>query len=83
MTLPSSKAIGGQRKEAMMSVMQSEVFEAFRAIDVPENKAMRAAIALSRGDDVTSIKSELMLIKWMMGFVLAFQIGIFAKLFLT
>ncbi|PSH64628.1 hypothetical protein CU103_12120 [Phyllobacterium sophorae] len=45
---------------------------------------MTAATALSRrNDDVTSIKSELMLIKWMMGFVLAFQIGIFAKLFLS
>lgn len=67
-----------------MSVMQSEVFEAFRAIDVPEDKAMKAATALSRrDDDVTSIKSELMLIKWMMGFVLAFQIGIFAKLFMS
>ena len=66
-----------------MSVMQSEVFEAFRAIDVPEDKAMKAATALSRrDDDVTSIKSELMQIKWMMGFVLAFQIGIFAKLFM-
>lgn len=62
--------------------MQSEVFEAFRAIDVPEEKAMKAATALSkRDDDVTLIKSELMLIKWMMGFVLAFQVGIFAKLF--
>jgi hypothetical protein len=67
-----------------MSVMQSEVFEAFRAIDVPEDKAMKAATALSRrDDDVTSIKSELVLIKWMMGFILAFQIGIFAKLFMT
>jgi hypothetical protein len=67
-----------------MSAMQSEVFEAFRAIDVPEDKAMKAATALSRrDDDVTSIKSELMLIKWMMGFVLAFQIGIFAKLFMS
>ncbi|WP_457300381.1 integrase [Phyllobacterium sp. P5_D12] len=67
-----------------MTVMQSEVFEAFRAIDVPEDKAMKAATALSRrDDDVTSIKSELMLIKWMMGFVLAFQIGIFAKLFMS
>ena len=31
-----------------MSVMQSEVFEAFRAIDIPEDKALRAAAALSR-----------------------------------
>lgn len=69
-------------ERANMSVMQSEVFEAFRAIDVPEEKAMKAATALSkRDDDVSLIKSELMLIKWTMGFILAFQVGIFAKLF--
>lgn len=66
-------------ERANMSVMQSEVFEAFRAIDVPEEKAMTAL--RKRDDDVSLIKSELMLIKWMMGFILAFQVGIFAKLF--
>ncbi len=66
-----------------MSAMQSEVFEAFRAIDIPEDKAMKAAAALSkRDDDVISVKGELLLIKWMMGFVLAFQVAIFAKLFM-
>jgi len=66
-----------------MSAMQSEVFEAFRAIDIPEDKAMKAAAALSkRDDDVISLKGELLLIKWMMGFVLAFQVAIFAKLFM-
>ena len=66
-----------------MSVMQTEVFEAFRAIDIPEEKTLKAAAALSkRGDDVTSIKSELSLVKWMMGFVLAFQVAIFVKLFM-
>ena len=63
--------------------MQSEVFEAFRAIDIPEDKVMKAATALSkRDDDVVSVKGELLLIKWMMGFVLAFQVAIFAKLFM-
>jgi len=64
-----------------MSVMQSEVFEAFRAIDIPEEKALRAAAALSKRDDeVVSVKSELLVLKWMMGFVLAFQVAIFIKL---
>jgi hypothetical protein len=31
-----------------MSVMQSEVFEAFRAIDIPEEKALKAATALEQ-----------------------------------
>ncbi|MBC7635335.1 MAG: integrase [Acetobacteraceae bacterium] len=66
-----------------MSAMQSEVFEAFRAIEIPEDKALKAAMALSkRDDDVTSIKSELVLVKWMVGFVLAFQIAVAVKLFI-
>ncbi len=63
--------------------MQSEVFEAFRSIDVPEDKALKAATALGRrDDDVASIKAELLLMKWMLGFVLAFQIAIAVKLFI-
>lgn len=55
-----------------MSVMQSEVFEAFRAIDIPEDKALRAATALSkRDDDVSTLRGEFFVLKWMMGFVLA------------
>lgn len=66
-----------------MSVMQAEVFEAFRAIDIPEDKALKAATALSRrDDDVTSLKSDMAIMKWMMGFVLAFQVAIFAKMFM-
>ena len=66
-----------------MSVMQSEVFEAFRAIDIPEDKALKAAAALGKRDeDVTTVRSELLVIKWMMGFVLAFQVAIFARLFM-
>lgn len=65
-----------------MSALQAEVFEAFRSIDIPEDKALKAATALSkRDDDVTSLKSELLLVKWMVGFVLAFQIAIAVRLF--
>jgi hypothetical protein len=66
-----------------MSVIQSEVFEALRAIYIPEEKALKAAASLSKRDeDVISVKAELLLIKWMIGFVLAFQVAIFAKLFM-
>jgi len=66
-----------------MTTLQSEVFEAFRAIDVPEDKAMKAATALSKRDDeVSSLQADMLVLKWMLGFVLAFQLGIFAKLFL-
>jgi hypothetical protein len=65
-----------------MSAMQSEVFKAFRAIDIPEDKAIKAAAAFGkRDDDVVQIKGERKLMTWMMGFVLAFQVAIFAKLF--
>ncbi len=65
-----------------MTTIQSKVFEALRSIDIPEDKAMKSAGALSkRDDDVYSLKSELLVIKWMMGFVLAFQVAIFAKMF--
>ncbi|MFN3076367.1 MAG: integrase [Alphaproteobacteria bacterium] len=65
-----------------MSTMQSEVFEAFRAIDIPEDKAMKAATALGkRDDDVSTLKADMNLVKWMLGFVLAFQIAIFMKMF--
>jgi hypothetical protein len=63
--------------------MQTEVFEAFRAIDIPEDKALKAAAALSkRDDDVASLKTDTSIFKWMMGFVLVFQGAIFAKVFL-
>jgi hypothetical protein len=63
--------------------MQMEVFEAFRAIDIPEDKALKAAAAHSKRDgDVASLKTDTSIHKWMMGFVLAFQVAIFAKLFL-
>ena len=65
-----------------MASMQSEVFETFRATDIPEDKALRAAASLSRrDDDVGTIKSDILLLKWMLGFVLAFQVAIAMRLF--
>jgi len=65
-----------------MTAIHREVFEAFRSIDVNEEKALKAAEALSkRDDDVHSLKSDMVLMKWMLGFVLAFQVAIFVKLF--
>jgi hypothetical protein len=34
--------------------MHRQVFEAFRAIDIPEDKALKAAAALSKRDDVVA-----------------------------
>jgi hypothetical protein len=46
--------------------MKAEVYEAFRAIDVPEDKALRAAEALSKRDeDVADLKGSVRLLQWM------------------
>lgn len=63
-----------------MSVMQGEVYEAFRAIDVPEDKALRAAEALSRRDqDVTDLKRDTTLLKWMVGMLYPLMFATFLK----
>jgi hypothetical protein len=41
-----------------------------------------ATVLNKRDDDVSSLKGELLVIKWMMGFALAFQAAIFAKVLL-
>ncbi len=65
-----------------MSVTQSEVFEAFRAIDIPEDKAMKAAAALNKHtEEFHTVKAEIVLIKWMLGVIVAFQVATFVKLF--
>ncbi len=49
-------------------------FEAFRAIEIPEDKALKAAAALSkRDDDVASLKTDTAILKWMMGLCLPFR----------
>ncbi len=51
-----------------MSTLQAEVFEALRAIDIPEEKALKAATALSRRDeDVGTLKRDMAVLKWMVG----------------
>ena len=51
-----------------MSSMQSEVFEAFRTLNVPEKEAMAAATALSRRDaDVASLNTRLSVLVIMVG----------------
>jgi hypothetical protein len=66
-----------------MTTIQSEVFEAFRDMGVAEDKAVKAAAALSkRDDDVVSLKADVNLIKWMVGFMLAMVVALFLKQFI-
>lgn len=69
-----------------MTTMISEVYEAFRAANVPEDKARRAAEALSAENlatttDASEIKATLRLHPWMISFNLAFTIAILWKVF--
>ncbi len=56
--------------------MISEVFEAFRSVGVPEDKARAAAEALSEDQlatksDIARLEKEILVIKWMIGVVIA------------
>ena len=66
-----------------MSSLQSEVFEACRAIDIPEDKALKTATALSRrDDDVLSLKRDMAVLKWMIGTLYPLVLAILVKLFI-
>jgi len=65
-----------------LSNVQSEVFEAFRSIDVPEDKALKAAAALSKRDsDVVDIKRDLAVLKWMVGTLYPLVLAVLIKQF--
>jgi hypothetical protein len=66
-----------------MSTMEAEVFDAFRAAGVPDDKAMAAAQALNRRDTrVSAVESDVILLKWMVGFNLALTMAVLLKLFI-
>lgn len=58
-----------------MSMMVSEVYDALVAAGAPEDKARAAAIAVSEEQfatkkDIADIKSELIVVKWLLGVVI-------------
>ncbi len=74
--------MAGIERRRHLAVLRAEIFEAFRAIDIPEDKALKAAAARSeRDDDVASLTTDTAILKWMMRFVLAVQAASFAKRF--
>lgn len=69
-----------------MSTMISEVYDAFRAAGVPDDKARAAAEALSSENlatkaDINELKAAQSLQGWMIGFNLAFTMAILWKVF--
>jgi hypothetical protein len=66
-----------------MSTMEAEVFDAFRAAGVPDDKAMAAAQRLNRRDTrVSAVESDVILLEWMVGFNLALTMAVLLKLFI-
>ena len=72
-----------------MATMISEVYDAFVSTGTPEDKARKTAEALANYDtrftkidgEILRVQSELMLVKWMVGFGIALNVAILTRLF--
>jgi hypothetical protein len=66
-----------------MATMMAELYDALIAAGAPEEKARKAAEAIAGYENrFTKIESDLLVIKWMLGFVVAMNVAILARLFL-
>ncbi len=66
-----------------MSLMISEIYDAFIAAGAPEEKARKAVEAMTVHENrFSKIESELAVLKWMVGFVMALLSAVALKLFL-
>ena len=67
---------------SFMSMMTSEVYDAFISAGTPEEKAKGAAEAIANYESrFNKLDKEMILIKWMVSFNLAFTMAIIYKLF--
>ena len=65
-----------------MSTMNSEVYDALLSAGADEVKAREAAKSVARYDaDIAEIKASLLLLKWMVGFILAFVVALTWRVF--
>lgn len=62
-----------------MALMMAKLYGALRAANVPEDTAREAAEEMAGFE---SMRSELQVVKWMLGFNLALTVTIVGKLFL-
>jgi hypothetical protein len=66
-----------------MSIMISEVYDAFVSAGAPEEKARRATEALTVYESrFSKLENDMAVIKWMLGFVIALLSAVALKLFL-
>ena len=67
----------GGTTDRPMSTMNSEVDDARVSAGADEAKAREAAKSVARHDaDIAEIKASLLLLKWMVGFILAFVVAL-------
>lgn len=65
-----------------MSTMNSEVYDALLSAGSDEDKAREAAKSVAQYDsDIAEIKASMLLVKWMLGFNLAFTIALIWRVF--
>lgn len=72
-----------------MATMISEVYDAFMAAGAPEDKARKAAEAISDDDqrfdrverEILTVQAEQILLKWMVGFGIALNVAILIRVF--
>jgi hypothetical protein len=65
-----------------MATMIAEVYDALVAAGAPEEKARKAAEAVASFESrFSKYDADMNVLKWMMGFNLAFSVAIIARLF--
>ena len=65
-----------------MSTMNSEVYAALVEAGASEDRAREAAKSVAQYDgDIAEIKASLLLLRWMVGFTLAFAVAITWRVF--
>ena len=67
-----------------MSTMISEVYDALKEAGASEEKARKAAEAIASYENrFARIETDLTLLKWMVGFNLAFTVAVLWKVFIN
>ena len=65
-----------------MAVMNKELYEALLAANTPQDKAADAAESVASYEkDMSDLKGQLLLVRWMLGFNLAFTMAVLWKVF--
>ncbi len=60
-----------------MTTMIAEVYDAFKSAGAEDDKALAAATAIADYQrDIGDLRGDVRLIKWMVGFNLAFSLGV-------